>query len=72
MIELAIHKLERFPKIIEFIRGIHMIANDKISQTNSKFDNIIDNIFKVVYYMKFHKVYKFLFPTYDPTQLQHI
>ena len=47
MIELAIQKLERFPNIIEFIRSIHMIANNKIVQNPAKFDNVIDKIFKV-------------------------
>ena len=47
MVELDIHRLERFPNIIEFIRSIHMIANDKIGQTPAKFDNVIDNIFEV-------------------------
>ena len=48
MVELSIQKLERFPKIIEFIRSIHMIVNDKIGQSPAEFDNLIDNIFKVV------------------------
>ena len=43
----AIQKLEHFPNIIDFIRSIHMISNDKIGQTPAKFDNVIDNIFKV-------------------------
>ena len=32
-----------------------MIANEKIGQTPAKFDNVIDNIFKVVYGIDFHK-----------------
>ena len=48
MTELAINKLERFPSIIEFIWSINMISNDKIGQTPAKFDNMIDNIFRVV------------------------
>ena len=71
MIELAIQKLERFKDRIEFIRSIHMIANDKIGQTPAKFDNVIDNIFKVVCGMNFHKGKKNL-ATYDQTQLQPI
>ena len=47
MIELANQKLGLFPNIIEFIWSIHMISNDKIGQTPAKFDNVIDNIFKV-------------------------
>ena len=54
--ELAIQKLERFPNRIEFIRSIHMIADDKIGQNPAKFDNVIDNIFKVVCGMNVHKV----------------
>ena len=46
MTELAIHKLEHFPNRIEFIRIIHMIANDKIGQTPTKFDNVIENFSK--------------------------
>ena len=55
MIDLAIQKLERFTNIIGFIWSIHMIANDKIGQTTAKFDNMIDNIFKVVCGMNVHK-----------------
>ena len=47
MIELTIQKLEKFPNIIEFIRSIHMIVNDKIGQSPAEFDNVINNIFKV-------------------------
>ena len=32
-----------------------MIANDKIGQTPAKFDNVIDNVFKVVCGMNVHK-----------------
>ena len=32
-----------------------MIANDEISQTPSEFDNVIDNIFKVVCGINFKK-----------------
>ena len=45
MTELAILKFEHFPNRIEFIRSIHMIANEKIGQTLAKFDNFIDNNF---------------------------
>ena len=55
MTKLAIQKLERFPNIIEFIRIIHMIANDKIGQTPAEFDNAIDKIFKAVCSMNVHK-----------------
>ena len=55
MEELAIHKLERFPNKIEFIQSINMIANDKIGQTPAEFDNVIDNIFKVVFGRNGHK-----------------
>ena len=55
MTELSIQKLEHFPNIIEFIRSIHIIANDKIGQTPDKFDNVIDNIFKVVFGMNVQK-----------------
>ena len=48
MIELTIQKLERFPNISEFIKSIHMIVNEKIGQTPDNFDNVIENIFKVV------------------------
>ena len=58
MKEPSIQKVERFTKIIEFIRSIHMIANDKIGQTTTKFDNLIENIFKVVCGMNVHKVKK--------------
>ena len=51
----AIKKLERYPNIIEFIWSFHIIANDKIGQTPSKLDDVIDNIFKVVCGMNFHK-----------------
>ena len=70
--EPAIHKLERFPNIIEFIRSIHIIDNDKIGQSPAKFDNLIDNLFKVVCGMNVHKGSKFLSATCDPTQLQPI
>ena len=49
-----------------------MIANDEIVQTPSEFDNVIDNIIKVVFSMNVNKGKKFLLATYDPTQLQPI
>ena len=49
-----------------------MIDNDKIGQTPAKFDNVIDNIFKVVFVINYHKGDKFLLAPYDPTQLQPI
>ena len=49
-----------------------MIANDKIGQTPAKFDNVIDNIFKAVCGINFHKGKKILLEIYDPTQLQTI
>ena len=49
-----------------------MIANDKIGQTPTKFDNVIDNIFKLFCGMNVHKGGKFLLAIYDPTQLQPI
>ena len=72
MEELAIHKLERFPNNIEFIQSINMIANDKIGQTSSEFDNVIDNIFKVVCSMNVYNGNEFLLVTYDPTKIQPI
>ena len=72
MTELSIQKLERFPNLIEFIWSIHMIANDKIGQTPSEFDNVIDNIFKVVCCINVHRRKKSLLATYNPTQLQPI
>ena len=56
MIELDIPTLERCPNVIEFIRSIHMIANDKIGQTPAEFDNLIDNIFKVFAVLMFKRV----------------
>ena len=58
--ELAIQKLEHFPNIIEFIWSIYMIDNDKIGQTPAKFDNVIDNIFKVLCDMKVQTLKIFL------------
>ena len=49
-----------------------MISNDKIGQTPAKFDNVIDNIFKVVCGMNVHKEEKNLLETCNPTQLQPI
>ena len=49
-----------------------MIANDEIGQTFSKFDNVIDNIFKVVCGMNVQKANTFILATYDPKQLQPI
>ena len=72
MIELAIHKLYHFPNRIEFIWGINMISNDKIGQTPAEFDNVIDNVFKVVCGLNFQKGNKFLLVIYDPAQLQPI
>ena len=69
IIELDIQKLEYFPNIIEFIRIIHLIANEDIGQTPAEFDNVIDNIFKVVCGMNVHKGNKFLLATYDQTKL---
>ena len=37
-----------------------MIANEKIGQNPDKFDYVIDNIFKVVCGINFHKGKKFL------------
>ena len=55
MTKLAIQKLSRFPNRIEFIQTIHMISNDKIVQTPAEFDNVMDNIFKVVCGINVHK-----------------
>ena len=41
-----------------------MIANEKIGQNPDKFDNVIDNIFKVVCGINVHKWNKFLLATY--------
>ena len=49
-----------------------MISNDKIGQNPTKFDNLIDNIFKVVCGMNVHKLNKCIIATYNPTQLQPI
>ena len=49
-----------------------MISNDKIGQTPAKFDNVIDNIFKVVCGMNVQKEEKNLLETCNPTQLQPI
>ena len=49
-----------------------MISNDKIGQNPAKFDNVIDNIFKVVYGMNVQKGNKFILATYNPTQLQTV
>ena len=72
MTEPAIHKLEQFTNIIEFIQSIHMIANNGIGQTPAEFDNENDNIFEVIFVMNVHKGNKFLLATYYPTQLQPI
>ena len=53
--ELSIQKLEHFLNIIYYIWSIHMIANDKIGQTPAKFDNVIDNTFKVFCGMNVHE-----------------
>ena len=53
--ELAIQKLEPFPYRIEFIWSIHMTDNEKIGQSPAKFDNVTDNIVKVVCSMNVHK-----------------
>ena len=55
MSELSIHKLERFPNIIEFFWSIHMTDNEKNGQSPAKFNNTIDNIFKVFCGMNVHK-----------------
>ena len=57
--QLCIHKIERFPSIIEFIWSINIIANEKIGQSPAGFDNVIDSIFKVVWNMNVHKEKKF-------------
>ena len=49
-----------------------MIANDEIGQSPAKFDNMIDNIFKVFCGINVHKGSKFILAIYDPTQLQPI
>ena len=67
MTELAIKTSERYPHRIEFIRSIHIIVNDQIGQAPAKFDNMVDNIFKVVCSMNVHKE-KNLLATYDPTK----
>ena len=72
MTELAIQKLERFPNKIEFFWSIHMVANGEIGQTPTRFDNVIDNIFKVVCVINVQKENKFRLAIYDPTQFQPI
>ena len=49
-----------------------MIANDKVDKTPAKFDNVIDNIFKVFCVMNVYKGNNFLLAIYNPTQLQPI
>ena len=49
-----------------------MISNDEIGQIPTKFDNAIENNFKVVCGMDVNKGNIFLLETYHPTQLQHI
>ena len=46
-----------------------MVTNDKIVQTPAEFDNVIDNIFKVVCGMNVHKGNKILLTTYNPTEI---
>ena len=67
MTELSIQKLGRYPDRIEFIQSINVVANDQIGQTPAKFDNLIENIFKVVCGINVHKGKKYILVTYDPT-----
>ena len=48
-----------------------MVADEKIGQATTKFDNVIDNIFKFVSGMNIQKG-KNILATYDQTQLQPI
>ena len=43
-----------------------MIANEETGQTPAKFDNVIENIFKVIVFSQRKKIF---FATYDTTQL---
>jgi len=70
--ELVINKLKRHPKRLEFLKSINLICNDEIGQTQAEFDNVIDNILKLVSHINIHKGNKLLFTMYDPTQLQPI
>ena len=49
-----------------------MIANDKIGQNTTEFDNVIDNILKIVYGMNVHEGNNLIPAKYDLTQLQPI
>lgn len=72
MTELALKKLERHPKRIEFVRSINIIANDEIGQTPAELDDVFDNVLKMICKVNVHKGNKLIFATYDPTQLQPI
>ena len=56
MTELALQKLERYyPERIQLIKSVHMITNDEIGQSSAEFDNVVDNIVKVVCGINVHK-----------------
>ena len=54
MTELALQKLVRYPNRLLLIKSINVIANDEIGQTPAEFDNVIDNILKIVCNINVH------------------
>jgi hypothetical protein len=57
---------------IEFLKSIHIFATDKIGQSSAQFDNICDNIIRLLCGVNIYKGNKLEVSTYDPTQLQPI
>ena len=73
MAELAIRKMEMYhPMRIEFIKSIHIIANDEIGQSPAEFDSVCDNVLRLLCGYNIYKARKLVIATYDPTQLQPI
>ena len=69
--EIAINKMElHHPMHLKFLKSIDVLATDEIGQSSSEFDNVCDNIIRIICAANVHKANKLVIGTYDPTQLQ--
>ena len=55
---------------MEFTQSINVIANDEIGQSSAQFDNVVDNILKLICHINAYKGNKLNFAAYDPAKLQ--
>ena len=71
--EISVNKMElHHPMRIKFLKSIDVLATDEIRQSSSNFDNVCDNIIRLICGANVHKANKLVIGTHDPTQLQPV